>query len=295
MTDAQNQQAPATADPCVQPTRALALAFQAGIDHAAPHVFEVDGAPVAVVKDRDKEVTVLDERLFRDRPQHLKQQHALVKVADAIAYANRYKNAHSLIILSPEPQPGKAIARIILDYHTPEEAGARFKDHSVDVIFRTSWQFDLLTKLASGQFAQPDFALAIRDLAPYVASMESADLLELVRSLQLTSKGDHKTQEDEFSGSIDFVYNVQVKASAGTSERRVSVPQQIQWNLPVLLGGAKHAITTDFTYAVPANAAEKIKMGLRLNQQKELLQSLSDDVRDQLVKGTGLLAITAAL
>src|SRR5690606_5269921 len=97
--------------------------------------------------------------------------------------------------------------------------------------------------------------------------------------------------EDEFSGSVDFVYNVTVNASAGTSaDRRLQVPQQITWALPLLLGGQPLTVETDFTYAVPSNQQEKVRMGLRLNRQKEILQALADSIRKELVEGTGLPA-----
>lgn len=270
-------------------TAALGDTFALGQRFPAP----VSLAGRAVAVHKDFVVKELGDENF-DRPAHLDETVTLVRTADVVAYVNRYKNDNSLIELAAEPKAGQIVAAVTLDYHEPGPNGQKHGKHIVKLQARTTWQFDLLKSLSSGQMPQDVFALAIRDLAPYVRSMESADLLELVRSLALTSKGEHKTQEDEFSGSVDFIYNVQVKASAGTAERRVQVPQRIAWEIPVFLGGKPQVIETDFTYSVPGAASEKIRMGLRMNREKEMLLELSDGIRNELVTGTGLLAVTVA-
>ncbi|MGD9643785.1 MAG: DUF2303 family protein [Elusimicrobiales bacterium] len=268
---------------------ALGEAFTLGQRFPSP----VSLAGRAVALHKDMRVDQLDDDHF-DRPAHLEKTSTLVRTSDVVAYVNRYKTENSLIELSAEPKAGQIVAAVTLDYHEPGPGGQRHGKHVVKLQARTTWQYDLLKSLSNGQLPQDVFALSVRDLAPYVRSMDAADLLELVRSLALTSKGEHKTQEDEFSGSVDFIYNVQVKASAGTTERRVQVPQRIVWEIPVFLGGKPQTIETDFTYSVPASAADKIKMGLRLNREKEMLLELSDGIRNELVTDTGLLAVTVA-
>lgn len=270
-------------------TAALGDTFALGQRFPAP----VSLAGRAVAVHKDFVVKVLGDENF-DRPAHLDEIMDVVRTADLVAYVNRYKNPNSLVTLVAAPEPNRTVAEVVLDYHEPGPNGQRHGKHIAQLTARTTWQFDLLKSLSNGLMPQDAFALAVRDLAPFVRSMDSADLLELVRSLSLTSKGEHKTQEDEFSGSIDFVFNVQVKASAGTAEKRVQVPQRIVWEIPVFLGGKPQAIETDFVYSVPGAASEKIKMGLRLNREKEMLLELSDGIRKEIVEGTGLLAVTVA-
>lgn len=274
-----------------QPSRALGMAFQAGLDSVAPKIVPGTNGALAAVPDGYKLQRISEE--FADRPTQLEEKITVFKPTDAIAYVNRFKNDYSFIELAPEPKNDGVAARITLDYHQPGANGQRFGHHVVQLKVRTSWQYKLLKALTGGKIPQPQFALALRDLAPYCISMAPADVLELVRSLNLTSSGKFQTYEDEFSGGVDFQYSVAVRASAGTAQRTITVPQQIEWELPVLIGGKVQKLVTDFIYAVPDGPEGKVTMGLRLNQEAELLQKLAEQLGDELVTGTGLLAVTS--
>ena len=268
---------------------AIARAFEAGLNRGAPvMVYASQGDAVALPKGYQLEE--LDQELL-PKPRRLTKKLTLLTPADVVAYANRFKTENSAIFVGAEPQDGQVCARVVLDYHGPGEGGQSWCEHEVSLLFRMSWQFRALLALCNQQLDQAKFALALREIAPFCSSMQSADLLELAQTLALTSKGSYRSSEDEFSGSVDFVYNVTVNASAGTSaDRRLQVPQQITWTLPLLLGGQPLTVETDFTYAVPSNQQEKVRMGLRLNRHKEILQALADLIRKELVEGTGLPA-----
>lgn len=274
-----------------QHVSALSAAFIAGVKRPVPQVIEGTGGALVAVPNGYELERVGEE--FASRPTQLKKTLTVFKPADAIAYVNRFKNDYSFIELAPEPKNDGVAARITLDYHQPGTQGQQFGHHVVQLKVRTSWQYKLLKALTGGKYPQPQFALALRDLAPYCTSMAPADVLELVRSLNLTSAGKYQTFEDEFSGGVDFQYSVAVRASAGTAQRTITVPQQIAWELPVLIGGKAQNLVTDFIYGVPDGPEGKVTMGLRLNQEAELLQLLAEELGAELVAGTGLLAVTS--
>lgn len=271
------------------PLGAIARAFEAGLNRGAPVMIHASQGD-AVALPEGYLLEELDDNLLA-KPRRLAKKLVLLTPADVIAYTNRFKSENSVIFIGAEPQDGEVCARVVLDYHAPGPDGQSWCEHEVALMFRMSWQFRALLALCNQQQEQAKFALALREIAPFCQSMASADVLELAQTLALTSKGSYRSSEDEFSGSVDFVYNVTVNASAGTSaDRRLAVPQKITWTLPLLLGGEALPVETDFTYAVPSNPQEKVRMGLRLNRQKEILQALSDSIRKELVEGTQLPA-----
>lgn len=225
------------------------------------------------------------------RPRRLKQHHSFYNVSDVIQYVNRYKTGTSLILLSPEPVNGQPCARIILDYHPGKDEPA-WGEHVVDLIFRTSWQFDAISELTRAKIPQDQFALALRDIAGFCESVPAAELIEVARTLSLTVKGNFKSITDEFNGSIDFAYGMQVTGSAGTETRKLTVPQQLDWKVPILLGGAKQLVQTDFIYGIPQEN-EKVKMGLRMHGRGEMLMTLAESIRVELQLYTELMAVTA--
>lgn len=273
--------------------QAIAGAFQSGIDIGRGFPVTIpdqDGHVLIPSGFRKEEVSIPDARL--PRPRRLRQAHAVYNVKDAIDYVNRYKSGTSLILISPEPTNGQPCARIILDYHENPLTPA-WGEHVVDLIFRTSWQFDAITALTKQLIPQDAFALGLRDIAGFCRTVQAADLLEIARTLSLTVKGNFRNYVDEFNGSVDFTYNMQVTGQAGTSARELKIPQYLDWDVPILLGGDKQLVQTDFVYSIPKEEGEKVRMGLRMHGRGEMLLTLGESIRVALVEGTGLLALTA--
>ena len=274
---------------------AIAEAFRSGANYGNsyknPTFFPQQDGKIALPEGWNLQDIKVDESLL-PRPRRLKQHHSFYNVSDVIQYVNRYKTGTSLILLSPEPVNGQPCARIILDYHPGKDEPA-WGEHVVDLIFRTSWQFDAISELTRAKIPQDQFALALRDIAGFCESVPAAELIEVARTLSLTVKGNFKSITDEFNGSIDFAYGMQVTGSAGTETRKLTVPQQLDWKVPILLGGAKQLVQTDFIYGIPQDN-EKVKMGLRMHGRGEMLMTLTESIRAELELYTALMAVTAA-
>lgn len=271
---------------------AVAKAFQLGINRGAPVMISAQAGDMVALPDGHQLHTINEQLL--PKPRRLEQVIDLLTPADLVAYTNRFKSENSLLFIAATPEEGKVCAVAELDYHAPGEGGQSWCEHKARLLFRTSWQFKAL-KALDGLLSQDKFALALKEIAPFCASMAAADLLELAQTLALTSKGEYRTADDEFSGSVDFVYNVQVSASAGTSaSRKLQVPQQIAFNIPLLLDGKPQTVVCDFRYRIPGNPQEKVHMGLKIVREKEMNQALAESVRSTLVEGTNLPAFLTA-
>lgn len=273
---------------------AIALALKEGViigkERAGPVAYPIQDGTIVMPQGYQKQDIIIPDALL-PRPRRLKQHHSFYNVSDVIQYVNRYKTGTSLILLSPEPVNGQPCARIILDYH-PGKDEPTWGEHVVDLIFRTSWQFDAISELTKAKIPQDQFALALRDIAGFCESVPAAELIEVARTLSLTVKGNFKSITDEFNGSIDFAYGMQVTGSAGTETRKLTVPQQLDWKVPILLGGAKQLVQTDFIYGIPQEN-EKVKMGLRMHGRGEMLMTLAESIRVELQLYTELMAVTA--
>lgn len=228
------------------------------------------------------------------QPVRIRKKLQFYSANDFIAYINRFKNDDSTIYLAPKVENNAPVATVIFDDNG--NGNPQRGEHSASLVFRTSWQYEALKVLCNPSLLpQSDFALAVRDIAKYAQSIQAADLLELARTLQLSSKGDFKNFEDDFSGSVDFRFDLKVTAtSAQTAERKVPVPREIDWALPILLGGNDRLIKTELLYRVPQSAGDPVRLGLKFVGEKEMLHGLTLALQEQLGAETGLMAIIAA-
>lgn len=245
---------------------------------------------------------------YADRPARVRQTVKLTGLAAFVAYVNRYKDAASTLFVAPNLSAlskGVAFATAILDYHQtsdespmPVAAGAiqpRWGSHVAVLLASPSIAYAKLMELDGKLLGQDDFARKLEELGRFCTSMAQADLLEMARTLVLTSKGDFKSFDDEFSGSVDFVYDVQVRANAGSAQRKLSVPQELTFTCPLVDGMPETAVPVRFLYRIPAEAGGKVQLGIRIIDRTWLEQAAIDGVREHLSAATGLAVYTGEL
>jgi len=235
---------------------------------------------------------------FREYPERIKQTVIVDSASDFCAYVNRFKNADSTIFINPQIGDfGSDLARCVIDYHNaprmtppPEslsgDAQARWNEHQCVLRVVPSPEYALLLAFhKAGVMDQFAFAQKLQDAARFITSHSAAEILEIARTISLTSKGSFKTFEDDFSGSVDFKYDLQVSASAGSTEKRLQVPREVTFHCPILLGGALIEIRAELIYRVPPSAAEKVQLGLRLPDkawmEREAIMAVSDELHTQ--------------
>lgn len=237
---------------------------------------------------------------------------------DFIAYVNRYKEPNSLLLVSPEllaVTDGQEVARAVLDYHTPGtstttpsavpgvpdsvkvETGARHGDHVVRLTAKASPEYALLRSIDGKLFDQPDFARTLNDsLCRFCTSHAAADLVELARTLVLTSSGEYESIKDDFSGSIRLGYRVKVDAqSTAMAAKGVEIPTHFTFRVPLLLGGAPMDMRAEFYYRVPRESGQPVKLGIRLPDRQLMELEAIAALRKVLAEGTGLLTVAGKL
>jgi adenine C2-methylase RlmN of 23S rRNA A2503 and tRNA A37 len=155
--------------------------------------------------------------------------------------------------------------------------------------------YALLNRFADKLMSQDEFTQHIRNVMRFITSIEHGEMLELLRTLNLTSSGAFKSIEDPISGSVDFAYDVQVQANAGTQEKRLTIPETITFNMPILHDGDAVDIKAELRYRVPKEEGnKKVQLGIALvNKVWDEFDQL-EKLGAKVASDTGLLTIVGS-
>lgn len=247
-----------------------------GTVHAVPgHV------PVLVTHDKTGLHSL--ER-FAESPMQASAKVSLHGLPSFSAYVNRFKNEDTVIFVSPNLRSldGRSpIACACIDYHGREVA--RFVQHRATLIAAPHLAYAKLMAIDDAGFIeQQDLAKALQGLERFVTSMPGAELSEIARTLQLTSKGEFANVQDDFTGSVDFRFNMKVAASAGVELRQLTVPEVVTFTLPLLEGTQPIEVQCRFKYRVPEQAGGRPLLALEIIDRDWLEKECIDFVASTL-------------
>jgi hypothetical protein len=263
----------------------------------------VEQPQVGVPENGKINLTTIDERLL-GAPRDTRGVSSFRQYSAFVDYVKQYAGDNVPIIPDVRTPPGEIVAPRIfvvpeisfakasplatayLDY--PARGYPRWSTHCATLVVAPSMEYELLLALDGKLFPQDEFARKIRDVSRFCTSLTGADLLELVQTLTLASKGDFKSLNNDLSGAVTLLYDVQVAASAGTATKKINVPEVVTFNLPLLLDGEKVEMTAELLYRVPEQAGGKIHLGLRLPERKFVERDVLLNVVAAMNKDTGL-------
>ena len=260
---------------------------------AKPEIVVIDGREVLLRPD-GWDVQGLEN--YRQRPDRIENTITITGVDSFLQYVNRFKGAESSIFITPDLTQlanGATLATAIIDYHGGDDADferklADHQTHKVLLRGRPSIAYGKLLALDGKLLAQDEFARALEDIARFSSSHAAGDLLDIARTLSLTSKGDFKSFEEEFSGSVDFKFDLQVRASAGTQERKLTVPSHLAFHVPLIDGMAPTDVQAKFLYRVPDGPGGKVQLGIRIVDRPWLEDAAIRDVAKVIEEETAL-------
>lgn len=265
---------------------------------AQPQILDNAGAEIAAVPPG---WCIEGLEQFRETPDRITTTVALNGLPSFLGYVNRFKDHRSTIFITPnltQLQNGAVLATAHLDYHESTadtgyaaEQGRHipsWMDHTATLFARPSLPYAKLLALDGKMLDQPSFAQALEDIARFSSSHPAAELVEIARSISLTSKGDFKSFEDELSGSVDFRFDLAVRASAGTQERRLSVPSTIGFNITLIDGLQPAMIEVKFVYRVPDQPGGKVMLGIKIVDRVWIEEAAITEAAAMVAEGTGL-------
>lgn len=266
------------------------------LQNHGPQILQRSGAagPLAVVPDN---MGVVDLEQYGIAPTSIRQSVELHNLEDFTSLVNRFKNDASIIFVSPNLKSlagGGTLATAVIDYHGKDAPA--WGNNTITLKARASLAYEKLMDLDGKLMPQPDFAVAIEDVSAFASSIARADLLEVAQTLRLTSKGDFSNFNDEASGSVDFRYNLQVNASAGTSvERKLTVPAQVTFKVAVLDGLDAVDVPVKLLYRTPNNPSDKVQMGFKILDRAWIEDAALQQVAATVSEGTGLNAFKGGI
>ncbi len=269
------------------------LLGQAGVQLLTPS--QTGGAMLAAVPDGWR---IEDLEEFGAVPKRIRQKPVVRGVAAFVNYVNRFKRVGSTIFVVPDLKSlghGSTLATCIIDYHdidrvenSPQSDRPAWGDHVVTLKASPSLAYEKLMNLDGKLLDQDVFARHLEEISRFCSSHDQAQIVEIARSIALTSKGNFKIVDDVFSGSVDFVYDVKVSASAGTSEKKLTVPNIIGFEVPLLDGLDTFAVPVKFKYRQPDEVGGKVKLGIEIQDRLWLEEAALVQVRAKLEADTGL-------
>lgn len=237
------------------------------------------------------------------KPLFVRQNVITRRIKDFVEYIAKYRNPDSFLTLAPTVAfNGHAIADAVLDYHRPsdkpqvqgQEIEPEWGTHTVDYVPQIHPAYDLLTQLDGKLLPQADFAKGMKKLSRFLTSMQPIDLLELLRTFNVTTKGDFKSAEDDISGSVDFRFDLQATPGAGTYEKKITVPDSFEFVMPILYDGQPRTIKAELRFRAPEKGDSVVKMGLALvDREFDELAEL-DGLGDFFRTATGLLTVVGS-
>ena len=231
---------------------------------ATPTILQQDGRELAAVPD-NFQIESLER--FREAPDRTRAELTMNGLDSFCSYVNRFKEAAaSTVFVTPNLkslQEGMTLATAVIDF--PQDYNdPRWGEHVVRMAARPSQAYAKLIALDGKLLPQSDFARALEDIARFSSSHPAAELLEVAQTISLTSKGDFKSYEDDFSGSTEFRFDLAVKANAGSQERRLIVPTHIGFHVPLIDGLEDVDVQVKFLYRVPAEPGGKVLLGIQI-------------------------------
>lgn len=244
--------------------------------------------------------TLADLEKFREFPRAIKEHVQLTTLGGFTEYVNRYKRPETLVLITPTLESlgtGAALATATLDYHTHahDEIGEhpRRATHLATFHPTRSPAYALLCSIDGIIMSQEDFAQRLRDLARFCTSHPAGELLEVIQTLQLTSRGEYQSHNDDISGAVRLKFNLEVEARAGTTEKSLTVPSGVDFSVPIFLDDANPTtVRTELLYRVPRQSGGQVQLGIRMPDRKWLEHQLIQGVGAQIREATDLLVLT---
>lgn len=234
-----------------------------------------------------------DIEQYLPAPTRIRAQVSVSRPDDFIAYVNRYKRPSAVIAMAASVAEAKAgsLAVCTLDYHAflpnPEPS---WGDHRITLKVKPSPEYDLLTEIDGKLLKQSEFARQLSDLSRFISSHHGADILEIVRAINLTSKGQFVSETEDTTGSRRFVFNIQIDARATNQGRTIDVPKHIGFKVRVF-DGTPVDINAELIVRPPSKEGEELLLGIRLPTRRWLEQDVIDQMSEMISHQTGLLTI----
>lgn len=226
---------------------------------------------------------------FMDSPKHITESIKMVSLKSFIEYVNRYKHDKNSIIKLIMPDAHTIKAQANLDYHPPGPGKpAAWCCHSAWFMPKKTNSWSIWTENNGRAMRQADFCDFIYENMVDIKNPDGAALLEIVKTLKATTKGEFKDYRDLHTGSIELIFNMKVSAAGGSTASPVSLPEKITVVLQPFHGSHFFEVTADLMIIAPKRDGEPLHLGFKFYRFGDLFETVAADVEQHLAKETKL-------
>jgi uncharacterized protein YfdQ (DUF2303 family) len=273
-------------------TRDVAACLAAGTAIAGPQ--SPDTNPLStpfVVVPNGYQVTDLSGLVGRllEAPRRIKQAVTCFDVPSFITYVSRFLGAGTTLF--SDIRQLRCLA--ILDYHGPSVPGVpepHWCEHRATLQLRHTPEWLTWFNASGMAKTQTDFATFIEDNLPDIAEPAGATVLEIVRQLEVRKSVSFSGAVRLDNGQHQLSYQEDVQGSSAKGS--LTIPETFTLGLEPFDGSAKYRITARLRYRM---AEGKIALWIDLLRPQDVLDSAWEDVQKQIIAGTSLTPLAAAV
>jgi uncharacterized protein YfdQ (DUF2303 family) len=214
-------------------------------------------------------------------PDHIVQSVTLVELDSFIAYVKQFHTSTTRIFGEKTSHGAKFVG--ILNYHEGgNEGNAGRGTHVATYAPRFTEEFAAWLK---GNGTQEQFLEHLRRWSYVVTSHTDADLIELASSLDFQTSGQFASKIERTQGGRKLLWNEEVDGSGQVKGSPVKVPEFVEVDAPVFLGGRQYQFKVDLLYRV---ASGRLTIGWEVQRSQKLLFDAVNELVGDVESGTGL-------
>lgn len=165
------------------------------------------------------------------------------------------------------------------------DKGVGWGDHRAVLTLQHSPQWNHWASLSGQMVDQATLAEHIEDGALDIRDPESAKMLEIVQSLQVSRSASFRSSTHLHSGVVGFTYDEQDKATAGPvtsgNSGTLEIPTEFELGIPVFLGEDGFKVTARFRYRLKEG---QLTLGYKLDRPDLVVQEAVEAIAERLEK-----------
>jgi len=230
-------------------------------------------------------------------PSYVKQHVTLQDEGSLVLYANKFKNADTLLFADIDAS--RIVAAI--DYHNipvnnrpgdpnvasvapgGDKPSAQLLAHSAVLVLPKSEEWAVWTGMDGKMVPQLDFVRFLEENAPDVVDPDAASLIEACRDMQALRKVNFTSVvRTESNNAERFEYTDENKAS---SKGSVEVPNAFKLDLPVYFNGKSYLLDARLRWHLDDGV---LRLGIKLLRADKLRQTVFKEIVGAISQGTSL-------
>lgn len=217
-----------------------------------------------------------------DAPVRTSRRRKLNDEKSFVDYVNKHKEGDTELLYNLDNP------KFVATFDAPLPGSPKWETHTAQYDCPYSLAWEEWNKHDGSVMSQEEFAIFIERNLPDIVSPESAEMLEIVRTLQAKKKVNFVSGLRLSDGSNEFVYEEEVQGSA--AKGKLQVPEEIQLGMPVFDGGTRYGFNAKFRYRIRES---RLTMWYELVRKQDVLKDAMAEMRERIEAAVDVVAFNA--